>query len=348
MVVIHDEITSALRAGKPVVALESAVITAGLPRVPVKLSSRLRMDGWRASDPVNLELARAMDRAVRDAGAIPAIIAVIDGTLRIGLNDRDLQRLASDPHAGKASITDLAWAMASERISAGTTVSATLAACRLANASTASPHLPISPSPHLPPAPIRVFATGGIGGAHREWQKTPDISADLRAIASTPVCVVCSGAKSILDLPATLEMLEAVSVPVLGYRTHLFPQFQSRGTTDLRVRLKVDDAQQAAAICRAQWDTLGLNMGVLLANPVPEEFAVDAVEMTLAIEAAERAGRQRKISGAHRTPFLLEEIARLTENRSLEANLALLVNNARLAAEVACAVNHANSQQGAP
>ncbi len=194
-IVIHDKIKSALREGKPVVALESAVITAGLPHAPTKLSSRLKIDGWRASEPVNLELARAMERTVRGAGAVPATVAVSDGTLRIGLDDRDLQRLATDAHAGKASITDLAWAMSSERITAGTTVSATLAACSLTRAARMHTHPVTSPPHHLPtpPSGIRVFATGGIGGVHRDWQKHLDISADLHAVASTSVCVVCSG-----------------------------------------------------------------------------------------------------------------------------------------------------------
>lgn len=339
MIIIHDEVASALREGKPVVALESAVITAGLPREPVALSSRLKIDGWRNDQPVNLELARAMERAVRAGGAIPATIAVVDGQLQIGLSSNKLERLALDALAGKASITDLASTLTPSvsqrergKINAGTTVSATLAACSLAD------------SGRKPQAsgncPIPVFATGGIGGVHRDWAKHPDISADLRAIATTPVCVVCSGGKSILDLPATLETLEALNVPVLGHGTYLFPQFQSLGTTDLRVRLKVDDAREAAALCNTHWRTLRQATGVLLANPVPIELAIDAVEMTLAVDLAEREAKKRGVIGAMRTPFLLNEIARLTNNKSLEANLALLVSNARLAAEVATALGN--------
>jgi pseudouridine-5'-phosphate glycosidase len=324
---LHSEVRDALATGKPVVALESAVVTAGLPRVAFTLPEGLRIDGWRDSEPVNLELARAMERTVRNAGAIPATVGVIDSSLRIGLDDADLVRLATDGHAGKASTTDLAWAVSQPNALAGTTVSATLAACRLTHGAAAHDV-----------SGIRVFATGGIGGVHRNWQKQPDISADLRAIANTPVCVVCSGAKSILDLPATLEALEALNVPVLGYRTHLFPQFYSPGTSDLRVRLKADDAVCVARICRAQFAALRMRSGVVLANPVPQAHAVDAVEMTLALEAAERAARHHKITGAQRTPFLLQEIAGVTENRSLAANLSLLVNNARLAAEVALAL----------
>ncbi len=317
MIVIHDEVQTALREGRPVVALESAVITAGLPREPVVLSSRLIVDGWRRNEPVNLELARAMERAVRSGGAISATIAIVEGRLRIGLSAGELEALALDARAGKASIADLAHALSQSASTAGTTVSGTLAALAAAQ------------------HPIRVFATGGIGGVHRDWQKCPDVSADLRALASTPACVVCSGGKSILDLPATLETLEALNVPVLGYRTHLFPQFQSLGRTDLRMRLKVDDAREAARVCANHWGVLRQSTGVLLANPVPEEFAVDAVEMTLAVEAAEREAKKRGVIGPMRTPFLLSEIARLTENKSLEANIALLLSNARLAAEVA-------------
>jgi pseudouridine-5'-phosphate glycosidase len=341
-VIIHDEVRDALMRRRPVVALESAVITAGLPHEPVKLPPRLRIDGWRADEPVNLELARAMERAVRAGGAVPATVAVIDGDLRIGLDADILERLARDQHAAKAGITDLAGMLATPdnrrggaSVNAGTTVSATLAACRL----THSPLKPESRS-HLPDstAGIRVFATGGIGGVHRGWQAMPDVSADLRAVASTPVCVVCSGAKAILDLPATLEALEALNVPVIGHRTSAFPQFQSLGTSDLPLRLCVDDAAAAAAICRAQWDALGLTAGVILANPAPGEFAVDARELSRAIESAERTAKEHRISGPKRTPFLLGEISRLTHNRSLEANLALLVDNARLAAQVAIAL----------
>lgn len=339
MIVVHDEVASALLEGRPVVALESAVITAGLPREPIALSSRLKIHGWRSDRPVNLELALAMERTVRAGGATPATIAVVDGRLHIGLSNTELEGLALDALAGKASITDLASTLtpsASQkprgRINAGTTVSATLAACSLAD-----------PNRHAQASgrcPIAVFATGGIGGVHRGWTKQPDVSADLRAIAGTPVCVVCSGGKSILDLPATLETLEALNVPVLGHGTYLFPQFQSLGTTDLRVRLRVDDASEAAALCDTHWRTLLQSTGVLLANPVPAELAIDAMEMTLAVDLAEREAKKRGVIGAMRTPFLLGEIARLTNNKSLEANLALLVSNARLAAEVAVALGN--------
>jgi pseudouridylate synthase len=316
---IHAEVADALAGRRPVVALETAVIAAGLPREPLPATSRLKIPGWNAAGPANLELGRAMERSIRTGGGVPATVAVMDGVLRIGLDDHDLVRLASDSAAGKASITDLAHCLSgnSDR-SFGTTVSATLAACSIAG--------------------IRVFATGGIGGVHRNWQRLPDISADLRAIASNPVCVVCAGAKSILDLPATLEALESLGVPVLGFRTNVFPQFQCTGDASLKVSRRVEDAGSAAEACRMHWETLRLAMGLLLANPVPAEHAMGRAELDAAVEAAERAASDRGIAGAGRTPFLLSEIARLTHGRSLDANIALLLANASLAAQLAAAL----------
>jgi pseudouridine-5'-phosphate glycosidase len=183
-----------------------------------------------------------------------------------------------------------------------------------------------------------VFATGGIGGVHRGWQKQLDVSADLYEIARTPLCVVSSGSKSILDLPTTIEMLEALGVPVVGWRTNTFPQFFSSGTDELRIDRRVDSIADAAALCDMQWNTLGRREGILLCNPPPDEFAVNANEVESAIEQAEAAAQDQGIRGAARTPFLLAELARLTNGRTLDANLMLLLNNARLAAELACAL----------
>src|SRR6185503_3131091 len=185
------------------------------------------------------------------------------------------------------------------------------------------------------PAGIRVFATGGIGGVHRNWQTTPDVSADLHAIASSPVLVVCAGAKSILDLPATLEMLETLGVPVIGYRTSVLPRFQCKGDASLALHQRVEHARDVARVCHAHWVTLRRRSGIILVNPVPDEFAMDVGELEQAIDAAERAAISQSMTGAARTPFLLAEIARLTQGRSLHANIALLINNARLAGEVA-------------
>ena len=264
-----------------------------------------------------------MERTVRSIGAIPATIAVVEGDLCIGLHDDELVKLATDTCAEKASVTDLAPQMA-RRATAGTTVSATLHACTLAPSNSTNPE-----------SRIACFATGGIGGVHRNWQSRPDISADLRQIAVTPVCVVCSGAKSILDLPATLESLETLGVPVLGHCTDYFPQFFSAGDASLRLPHRVEDAKRAAEICATHWNTLQSTCGVLLCNPPPQRLALDAREIEAVIEAAEKSLADESIVGAARTPFLLSEIARLTNYRSLDVNIALLLNNARLAAELA-------------
>jgi pseudouridine-5'-phosphate glycosidase len=270
------------------------------------------------------------------------MIAVINGALRIGMDDPDLERLAEDQFAAKASNADLAWAMSAGK-TAGTTVSATLAACAMARHA-----MPNQIGDRACPG-IKVFATGGIGGVHRGWMKSPDISADLRALAATPVCVVSAGAKSILDLPATLEALQMLGVPVIGYRTNWFPQFHSTGepisagsslsrSDCLPLFNRIDDPCAAADLCRTHWTTLGLSTGILLCHPVPREFAVDHLEIDLAIAEAERLAEHRHTTGPKRTPFLLNELARLTEGRSLRANIALLLNNATLAADIAIAM----------
>lgn len=331
---IHPEVADGLEHGTPIVVLESAVITSGLPRNPLPADSRLRasaqqfkeLAGWIWDAPINLELGRAMHRVVRQAGATPATVAIMQGQLCIGLNDDDLELLAADPDAGKSSLTDLAQLM-TNRATAGTTVSATLAASRAARSSF---------NTHDPA--LSVFATGGIGGVHRGWQKHLDVSADLHEIARTPICVVSSGAKSILDLPATLETLEALGVPVVGWRTNVFPQFFSCGTDDLPINRRKDTIDDAAALCDMQWNTLGRREGILLCNPPPKEFAIDANEIEAAIEQAIANAQDQGIRGAARTPFLLAELARLTNGRTLDTNLMLLLNNARLAAELAVAL----------
>lgn len=305
-----------MQIGRPVVALETAVVTTGLPRQPLQVDSADA--GWRSDQPMNLEIARLMQRLVRDWSAIPATVAVLDGVLHVGLDDDQLLRLAEEV-TDKVSVTGLAAVMAGGQ-SAGTTVSSTLAACRLT------------------PYPIRVFATGGIGGVHRGWTTMPDISADLRQIATTPACVVCAGAKSILDLPATVEALEALAVPVIGFGTDIFPQFQSLGDDSLRTPRRMDRASDIASACHLHWNTLKHSGGIVLAHPVQVAYAVDPQELETATVQAEKAAMQQGVSGAARTPFLLAEVARLTENRSLHANIALLGNNVRLAGELACAL----------
>jgi pseudouridine-5'-phosphate glycosidase len=323
-IAVHPEVDEALQARRPVVALETALLTHGLPRTPLaEVSDREPggAAGWDRAAPTNLEAVRAMSRAVRAGGAAPACIGVLKGRLHIGLDEDALRTLAADTAARKASIAGLACALASES-SAGLTVSAALAACTLPESGI-----------------IRVFATGGIGGVHRGWSWRPDVSGDLRQIARTPVCVVCAGAKSILDVPATVEALEALGVPVVGYGTDRFPRFHAGGDDRLRTPHRLDEPSAVARMCRHQWDELGLETGLVLANPVPARFALPQEELDEAVEQAAQIADDRRVIGPDRTPFLLDQLMRLTGGRSLAANLALLVSNARLAAAVASALS---------
>ncbi|MEZ4450262.1 MAG: pseudouridine-5'-phosphate glycosidase [Nannocystaceae bacterium] len=292
---LAPEVADALAAGAPVVALETAVLTHGLPA------------------PHNLDAVRSMAAAVREAGATPAAIAAIAGQLRVGLDDDALAVLAADRGADKLAARDLAWALARGR-SGGTTVSATLTAARLAG--------------------IRVFATGGIGGVHRGWQTHRDLSSDLDELARTRCCTVSAGAKSILDLPATLEALETLGVPVLGWQTGAFPQFYARGDERLAVR-RVDDLDEVAALCDLRWRALDQAGGVLLTQPIAREHALDQAEVDAAVATAVARADAGGIRGPALTPFLLAALEGLTAGRSLAANLALLVENARLAGALA-------------
>lgn len=296
---IHPAVRAALREGRPVVALESAVLTHGLP--------------W----PENLELARGMEAAVRAEGGEPATIALLSGRVHVGLEDRDLERLAQaesrSPGVWKISRRDLPVAVAQGRYG-GTTVAGTIL-------------IAVS-------AGIRVMATGGIGGVHRGAPH--DVSADLPELARQPILVVCSGAKAILDLPATLEWLETWGVPVVGYQTGEFPAFYSR-ESGLALEARADSPDEAAAIAAAGRDA-GLAGGMLLCVPCPEDAARPAAEMEEVIGRAVREAEAAGIRGKAVTPFLLARVAELTEGRSRTANLALLRNNARVAAQVAAAV----------
>jgi pseudouridylate synthase len=286
----------------PIVALESTVLTHGLPR------------------PQNLQLAHDMEKAVRDEGATPATIGFLDGCLHIGLSEPELDRLANEQNAFKVGPRDVATVI-SKKISGGTTVAGTMLACQHVN--------------------IRVFATGGIGGVHRE--SSFDISADLQALAKIPMIVVCAGAKAILDLPATLEYLETMSVPVVGYGTEEFPAFYSR-ESGLDVSVRLDTPQQIVEFAQAHWKT-GLSSAVLVANPVPSADAIPAAEMEPIIEKASNEAQQQKIHGKELTPFLLARISELTEKKSMAANLSLLLNNARLAAQIALALRLTEQQR---
>jgi pseudouridine-5'-phosphate glycosidase len=286
------EITRALNIGAPVVALESTVITHGLPH------------------PQNLSLARDMEKNVRDAGAIPATVALLDGKIRLGLSDEELVRLSQSESTLKVSHRDFATAIV-KKVNGGTTVAGTMLAAHMSG--------------------IKVFATGGIGGVHKE--SSFDISTDLKALAETPMIVVCAGAKAILDLPATLEYMETMGIPVVGYQTDEFPAFYSR-ESGLNVSARLDSPQEIAEFAKAHW-SLGLRSAILVTNPVPETDSISASKMEPMIAKASAEAVEQGIHGQALTPFLLGRISELTKGKSLKANLALLLNNARLAGEIA-------------
>ena len=279
----------------PIVALESTVLTHGLPR------------------PQNLQLARDMERAVREEDATPATIAFLDGHLHLGINDEQLERLANEDGAYKVGPRDFATVI-TKKANGGTTVAGTMLACKHAN--------------------IKVFATGGIGGVHRE--SSFDISADLQALATVPMIVVCAGAKAILDLPATLEYLETMSVPVVGYGTDEFPAFYSR-ESGLDVSINLNTPQDIVEFAKAHWKA-GMQSAVLVTNPVPLADAIAKSEMEPIIETASKEAREKNVHGQAITPFLLNRISELTKGKSMKANLSLLLNNARLAAQIASAL----------
>jgi pseudouridine-5'-phosphate glycosidase len=281
----------------PWVALESTVIAHGLPA------------------PHNLETARACEAAVRAAGAQPATIAIIDGQPVIGLDETQMQAIAERRDVAKVNLANLASIIGAGRTGA-TTVAATLHLARRAG--------------------IHVFATGGIGGVHRGAAASFDISADLTALARYPLIVVCAGAKAILDLPKTLEALETLGVPVVGYGTDELPAFYSRAS-GLRLELHADSPAEVAALARTHWE-FGCSGAVLVVAPVPVEDEVPAAEISDLIEEALAEAAQQRISGKAVTPFLLARIAEGSRGRALRANIALLRNNARIAAEIACAL----------
>lgn len=296
------DVEQAIHGLLPIVALESTVLTHGLPR------------------PQNLQLARDMERAVREEGAAPATIAFLDGKLHIGLNDSELERLANEDGAYKVGPRDFATVI-TKKANGGTTVAGTMLACKHAN--------------------IKVFATGGIGGVHRE--SSFDLSADLQALATIPMIVVCAGAKAILDLPATLEYLETMSVPIVGYGTDEFPAFYSR-ESGLVVSINLDNPHDIVEFAKAHWNA-GLQSAVLVANPVPLADTIPKSEMEPFIERASKEAGEENIHGQALTPFLLQRISELTSGKSMRANLSLLLNNARLAAQIASAMRAGEKQR---
>jgi pseudouridine-5'-phosphate glycosidase len=294
-ILFSDEVKDALANNKPVVALESTIISHGMPY------------------PQNFETAIEVENTVRANNAVPATIAIINGIIKIGLNESDLKTLSTEKNILKASRRDIP-VIISQKLNAATTVSATMICANLAS--------------------IKIFATGGIGGVHRNAENTLDISADLTELAITNIAVVSAGVKSILDIGLTLEYLETMGIPVIGYKTIEFPAFYTR-VSGYKANFKLDSSKDIADAIRVKW-VLGINGGMIIANPVPEEFSMDKKLIDKAIESALKKAESAGVNGKDVTPFLLSEIKTITDGKSLESNIKLVLNNAKLAAEIAC------------
>ena len=291
---ITPEIQEAIKQGKPIVALESTILSHGMPY------------------PENLEFAHKVEEIIRGEGAIPATTAIINGQLKVGLNAEELEIMCKAENVAKASRRDIPVYLATNQ-TAATTVATTMMIADMAG--------------------IRVFATGGIGGVHRGAQETMDISADLQEFAHTNVCVISAGCKSILDIGLTLEYLETFGVPVLGYQTSEFPAFYSK-TSGFGVDYEAKDANEVARILKTKWD-LGLQGGVLVGNPIPDEYSMDHNVIDKAIDKALDMAKEKGIRGKGTTPFLLATIKELTGGDSFASNLQLAYNNARVASQIA-------------
>ena len=296
---LSPEVAAARTAGKPIVALESTIISHGMPY------------------PQNVRTAREVEQIIRDAGAVPATIAVIAGKICIGLSDEQLELLGSSPDAMKVSRRDLAYVLAQARLGA-TTVAATMICAQLAG--------------------IEVFVTGGIGGVHRGAETSFDISADLQELAQTSVAVVCAGVKSILDIGLTLEYLETHGVPVISVGQPGFPAFFTRDS-GFQADFQIDSPEEQAAFIRTKWQ-LGLAGGVVVSNPVPADAAMAPTEIDAIITQALGEAASQNVTGKKVTPFLLGRIKELTEGRSLATNIALVKHNALIGARLAVALNH--------
>lgn len=289
-----QEVSEALKSGKAIVALESTIISHGMPY------------------PQNVETARELEQIIRSEGAVPATIALMDGKIKIGLSDEELELLGKSTDVAKASRRDISYLLATGQIGA-TTVAATMICADLAG--------------------IRIFATGGIGGVHRGADVSMDISADLEELGRTNVAVVCAGAKSILDIGLTLEYLETKGVPVIGYKTDKLPAFYTR-SSEFDVTFRADELTAVARSLQIKW-ALGIEGGAVIANPIPEEDALSEEFINAIITQALTEAEQGKIKGKDTTPFLLGKIKDLTEGKSLEANIALVKHNARVGAQLA-------------
>ncbi len=299
---IKKEVKEALDNHQPVVALESTIISHGMPY------------------PQNVEMAKKVEQIVRDNGAEPATIAIMDGKIKIGLTDEDLETLAKSKEVAKVSRRDLAKVVAQKSLGA-TTVASTMICAEMAG--------------------IKFFVTGGIGGVHRGYEHTLDVSADLEELSQTNVNVICAGAKAILDLPRTMEYLETKGVTVVGYQTEVLPAFYTR-TSDIKLHHKVETEAELAQMIYTK-DQLGLKAGVLIANPIPKADSLDASYINNIIDEAIKQSVEDHVEGKDVTPYLLKKIVEETKGKSLEANLALVYNNAKVGAKLAKAYYNINN-----
>jgi len=297
LVEVQPEINAALESGGAVVALESTIISHGMPY------------------PQNVQMANKVESIIREAGAVPATIAIMDGKIKVGLSKEELEILAKSKPVAKVSMRDLPGVIARKQLGA-TTVATTMYGAHLAG--------------------IRVFVTGGIGGVHRGYEETMDVSADLEELAQTDVVVVCAGAKAILDLPRTMEYLETKGVPVIGYRTDVLPAFFS-ARSEIKLVERADSADEIAQIVIAK-SQLNMRGGVLVVNPIPEAYSLDHTYIDGIIEKAVAAARDKNVTGKEITPFLLSEITAQTGGKSLEANLQLVYSNAQLGGQIAASL----------
>jgi pseudouridine-5'-phosphate glycosidase len=292
---ITTDVSAALARGKPVVALESTIIAHGMPY------------------PANFEMAQEVEAIIREAGAVPATIAIIGGAIKVGLTTSELKKFAVDgPKIMKVSTRDLPYVIA-KKLDGATTVASTMRIAAMAG--------------------IPVFATGGIGGVHRGAEKSFDISADMMEFAESNVAVVTAGAKAILDLALTLETLETLGVPVVGFGTDDFPAFYSRASGHA-VPMRCDTPEEVAGLMKAKWG-MGLKGGIVVANPIPPEHEIMTAEIAPVIERAVAEAARQNVTGKNVTPFLLARLAEVTGGRSLKANMALVRHNARIGAEIA-------------
>lgn len=296
LVILNQEVQEALANNRPIVALESTIISHGMPY------------------PQNVHMANTVEDIIRKEGAVPATIAIMDGKIRVGLDAEDLEILATSKDVAKVSRRDMATIIASKKLGA-TTVASTMICAHLAG--------------------IKFFVTGGIGGVHKGYEELMDVSADLEELAMTPVTVICAGAKSILDLPRTMEYLETKGVPVIGYQTKVLPAFFTR-ESEVKVPHSVEDVSDIAQFVQAK-EALGLHGGNLVVNPIPVEHQLDPAYINGVIEDAVAQSVKDHVLGKDVTPYLLAKIVELTEGKSLEANIQLVYNNAKVGAQIAVA-----------